>query len=218
MTTNKPANASDYVVEDTFDIDARPGTSVGAVSSGWGDTAAAPKGDYPIDFKQSEQIQIIKFIDEGGPFASYKMHFLTKKTSGRRSYVCLGAKCPLCEMDPTTGGRPEDKRAFTVVNLSVDPFERQLLVATPKLFRQLHQLDFSQQGPLTSKYWGINRTGERQTTNYHLTPIKARDLQEDWGIDGDAAEAFAAQTVAFEASVIRENAYAELVEIANSLS
>lgn len=219
MPTSKAADASEYVVKEDYDINARPTASNGAVSSGWGETTTASKGDYPIDFKHSESIQVIKFLDEGGPFASYKMHFLQTKATGRKSYVCLGRQCPLCDMDARIPGqKAEDKRAFTVANLSTAPFERQLLVATPRLFRTLHQLDFSPQGPLISKYWGISRSGERQSTTYHLTPIKVRDLQEDWSIDAAAAEAAIADMIPFDRSVIRETPYAELADIANDLS
>lgn len=220
MPVNRTADTADqYLVEDKFDVDARPsGGPSTSISEGWGEVSAPRSTSYAVDFKHSEQIQVIKFLDPDGPYARYKQHFLKNKTSGKRSYICLGATCPLCDLDPKTGGLPEDKWAFTIANLSADPIERQILVATPKLYRTLHQISFSPQGPLTNKYWGISRSGERQTTNYHLTPIKGRDLGEDWGIDEKAAEAAIAEMVPFTKDSLTMTSYEALAEIASTLS
>jgi hypothetical protein len=51
-----------------------------------------------------------------------------------------------------------------------------------------------------------------------LNAIKARDLKEDWSIDEEAAEALVAATQSYDNSVIRETSYAEVLEIAQSLS
>lgn len=208
-------------VEDTFaegfDINARPEqTTSSAVQAGWdaAEQLTAPTGDYPVDFKHSEEIQVIKFLDQDGPFASYKMHFLQQK-AGKKSYVCLGTNCPLCVV---LGHRPEDKRAFTIVNLSTDPFSRQILTATPRLYKTLHAAHFSPQGPLPKNYWAISRQGIKQTTVYNLNAIKPRDLEEDWNISLEKAEAAVASHEPYTRAVIRENSYADLLEIANELS
>lgn len=220
MPINRTADTADeYLVEDKFDVNARPsGGQPSAIDEGWGELSAPRQSSYTVDFKHSEQIQVIKFLDAEGPFARYKQHFLKNKATGKKSYVCLGASCPLCELDPKTGGLAEDKWAFTIANLSADPIERQILVATPKLYRMLHTLTFSPQGPLPSKYWGISKSGERQTTNYHLTPIKGRDLGEDWSIDEKAAEAAIAEMTPFTKDTISIASYETLAEIAATLS
>lgn len=208
------------VVDDDFDIDARPtqsGTS--AVGSGWADAESLhtpSTSEFPTDFKHSEQIQVIKFIDPDGPFATYKQHFLNGKP-GKKSYVCLGdsGSCPLCTV---LKNRAEEKRAFTVINFSAEGGpQRQILTATPRLFKQLHAAHFSPQGPLDKNYWAISKSGEKQTTVYHLNAIKARDLDEDWNVDQKAAEALVKQTEPYTKDVIRETPYSELEEIANSL-
>lgn len=217
-----PVNRTDTVVDDfvdDFDLDARPAQATStAVGSGWEDAEKlhTPAGDYPTDFKHSEQIQVIKFIDPDGPFAAYKQHFLTGKV-GKKSYVCLGEQgnCPLCTV---LKNRAEEKRAFTVINFSAEGGpQRQILTATPRLFKQLHAAHFSPQGPLNKNYWGISKTGEKQTTVYHLNAIKARDLDEDWNISMEKAEALVAETEPYTRSIIKETPYAELVEIANGL-
>jgi hypothetical protein len=221
MPINTTANsAEDYVVADEFDVDARPVTSTGAVQSGWGD-AVTPKGDFATEFKFNDKVQVVRFIDsnDGHPLASYKTHFLDGKAKGRKSYVCLGNNCPLCALDPSVKGQKADNKcAFSIINFSVEPFERQLLIASPRLYKTLHVYAHGDSGPLNSKFWGLSRTGERQTTMYHITPIKSRDLEEDWGINEAAAQAMLASSEPFDKSVIRETAYAELVDIAAELS
>lgn len=224
MPNSKTADAADYVVSDDFDVDARPAPSTGAVKAGWGE-ALAPRGGYTTETKITDKVQVFRFIDknDASPVASYKTHFLNDKPKGRKMYVCLASSdnpdCPLCDMDPRIKGqKAESKVAFSVINFSVDPFERQLLIATPALYRPLHTTAHSELGPLDSRFWGIMKTGERQTTKYHLTPIKPRDLDEDWGINEAAAMAMIDATEPFDSSVIRETSYAELVEIAAELS
>lgn len=219
MAINRTETTVDEFVDD-FDIDARPEqTTSAAVGSGWEAAeklSSASTGDFPVDFKHSESQQVIKFIDADGPFATYKQHFLTGKV-GKKSYICLGetGNCPLCTV---LKNRAEEKRAFTIVNFSAEGGpQRQILTATPRLFKQLHAAHFSPQGPLNKNYWAISKSGEKQTTVYHLNAIKARDLSEDWSIDEAKAEATVADTEAYTRSVIRETPYAELLEIANSL-
>lgn len=218
MSTAKPTyEATDATFGEDFDVTARPTQeSSTSVKSGWdaAESLTPASGDYPIDFKHSDEIQIVKFLDQTGPFASYKMHFLQEK-QGKKSYVCLGNNCPLCSV---LGHRPEDKRAFTVVNLSTNPFSRQILTATPRLYKTLHAAEFSPQGPLPKNYWALSRTGIKQTTVYNFNAIKLRDLNEDWGIDGEKAEAAVASFAPYTREVIRESSYAELLEIAQELS
>lgn len=200
-----------------FDVDARPSQATStAISSGWdaAEKLTVPSGDYPIDFKHTEDFQIIKVLDADGPFASYKLHFLQQKTSGKRSYVCLQTNCPLCDI---LKHRPEVKRAFTIANLSTNPIERQLLIATPRLYKTMHSAHFSPQGPLNKNFWAISRTGVKQTTVYHFNAVKGRDLEEDWGINEAAANAAIAEMECYDPSIIRETPYQELLEIAESL-
>ena len=78
-----------YVPEnDEFTIDARPAQSTSsAIQSGWAAAEIQP-ASYAEEFKFSEgSYQIVKFLDEDGPFAIYKQHFLTQKTEGKRSYI-----------------------------------------------------------------------------------------------------------------------------------
>lgn len=221
MSVNRTEDYMPKVDEFNIDpvLDARPEQATStAVQAGWeaADKLSVSAGDYPVEFRFNEgEFTVIKFLDPNGPFASYKQHFLQQKTEGKRSYVSLGPNDPLCTK---LGSKPEDKRAFTIANLSVPGGpQRQMIVASPRLYKTLHAAHFSPAGPLNKNYWAISRTGKMQQTVYHLTPIKPRDLQEDWGINPEETEKAIAEMKPYERSVIKEHTWAELEEIANQL-
>ena len=194
----------------------RPAT--GVVKSGWdAATTENSTANYPTEFKFLDgQFQIIKFLDLTGPFAVYKQHWLTQKTSGKRSYISLGANDPLCVK---LGSRPVDKRAFTIANLSAEGGpQRQMLIASPRLYKSLHAAEHSPQGPLTKNYWAVSRTGEMANTAYHLNAVKERDLLEDWGIDIESMKETIAAMTPYDRSVIKEPTWEELEAIAEALS
>jgi hypothetical protein len=113
--------------------------------------------------------------------------------------------------------KPEIKRAFSIVNLSATPFQRQMIIASPRLYKTLHAAEFSQQGPLTKNYWALSRTGEKQQTVYNLMAVKGRDLQEDWGLNEAEVEAAIAGFQPFTIADIRQDSFAALEELAKSL-
>lgn len=218
-TTDTP-DATTYgkVEDESFSVEDRPtqSTSSTAVQSGWeaAEQLVTAQTEFPTEFKHSESFQLIRFIDTAGPFANYRQHFLKEKTEGRRSYVCIGDNCPLCLK---LNDKPETKRAFSVINLSAKPYQRQMLIATPRLYKTLHAGEFSPQGPLTRNYWAISRTGIKQQTVYNLMSVKARDLAEDYGLNEAEVEAAIAGFKPFERSEIREDSLAVLTDIADSL-
>jgi len=217
----KETITENYVnTEDDFSVDARPEQAASevptSVASGWAaaDIQNAPSGDFPVEFKHSEEYQLVKFIDEGGPFATYSQHFLKQKTEGRRSYVCVGDNCPLCIK---LQDKPERKTAFTIANIVDGTAQRQMLIATPRLYKSLHAAEFSPQGPLVKNLWAISRTGKMQQTQYNLLAVKARDLGEDWGLNAEEVEAQIVEIKPFERNAIKTHTYAELLEVAESL-
>lgn len=208
---------SAYVADDVDDRPAQSTASSTAVLSGWESADAfASTGDYPTEVKFEENKHLVfKFLDQNGPFAIYKQHFLKQKTSGKRSYVCIGANCPLCLK---LEDRPENKRAFTVVTLnSTEGMKRQILTAGARLYQALHAAHYSPQGPLTKGYWAIVRIGKGPQTTYTVTPIKERDLEEDWNIDQAKAADIVDVSEVYPRSIIKENTLDELDEIADSL-
>lgn len=219
--------SSNYVADDLeleFDVDAAPAAaSSTAVGTGWDDAVKsnAPTGEgFPTELKLSEQFQLIKFIDTNGPFAVYSQHFLQQKTEGKRSFVCVGANCPLCTK---LQHRPEKKTAFSVVKIVDGMVQKQMLIATPRLYKTLHAAEFSPQGPLTKNFWAINRTGKMQQTVYNLMSVKARDLVEDWGdalgsLTIEEIDLALADIKPFERSIIKDSTYAELLDLAEQFA
>lgn len=219
MPIQPNAEIDAYVAND--DIDARPEQSATGetnVLSGWdaADSLSSPATEYPTEVKFEDGKHLVfKFLDEKGPFAIYKQHFLKQKTSGKRSYVCIGADCPLCVK---LNDRPENKRAFTVVNLShAEGMQRQMLITGARLYQALHAAHYSPQGPLTKGYWAIVRLGKGPSTVYTVTPIKERDLEEDWNINPDRALAVVENSEVYTRNLIKEHSFEELDEIADSL-
>ncbi len=212
-------NADAYVAND--DIDARPEQSASGetnVLSGWdaAESLTSPSTEFPTEVKFEDGKHLVfKFLDEKGPFAIYKQHFLKQKTSGKRSYVCIGADCPLCVK---LQDRPENKRAFTVINLShPEGMQRQMLITGARLYQALHAAHYSPQGPLTSGYWAIVRQGKGPSTVYSVQAIKERDLQEDWSINQEKAAAVSQNAEVYTRNLIKEHSFEELDEIADSL-
>lgn len=206
----------EFSVQNAAEITGRP--SGGAVSAGWSSPSAGG-GSYPVDFKFIDgQFQIVKFLDpEAAPFAVYKEHWLTQKTSGKRSYVSLGSNDPLCVK---LGSRPREIRAFTIANLSAPGGpQRQVLKATPRLYKTLYATHHNAQfGPLNRGFWAMSRTGEMAAITYQVNPVKERDLQEDWGIDLASANAAIAEMQPYDRSIIKEPTWDELEAIAEALS
>ena len=77
-------------------------------------------------------------------------------------------------------------------------------------------------GPLTRLWWSVSRTeggrskGSRKKYNYVFTPVKDRDLEEDWEIDLDEAEdAVESAKIPEPKTVLGEWNRAQLQEIAD---
>lgn len=218
MGIARNTDVSQFVADDDFDVDAAPAASASSVISGWEGAAAlnAPSSEgFPTELKLNDQFQLIKFIDTSGPFAVYSQHFLQQKTEGKRSFVCLGNNCPLCNV---LKHKPEKKTAFSVVNLTNGEVQRQMLIATPRLYKTLHAAEFSPQGPLTKNFWAINRTGKMQQTVYNLMAVKARDLSEDWGLDAEDIQAQLETITPFGPDAIRSTSYADLLDLAEQFA
>jgi len=221
----QPNNAPEFVSANAYvadDLDERPSqqtsTSDSNVMSGWdaADTLSTASNDFPTEVKFEDGKHLVfKFLDENGPFAIYKQHFLKQKTSGKRSYVCIGADCPLCVK---LQDRPENKRAFTVVTLNSESgIQRQMLISGARLYQALHAAHYSPQGPLTKGYWAIIRIGKGPQTSYTVAPIKERDLEEDWNLDAEKASAAVTSAEVYTRNLIKEHSLEELDEIADSL-
>lgn len=200
--------------EDSADAKPKHGTSV---QSGWGAASEALKkqdGDYPVDFKFTEDAQVVRFL-ENEPFSVYYQHWVDR-AKGKRSFVCLGdEECPLCNM---VGDKPRAKLAFNVLVVSDAKPTVQILTAAPTLARQLQAANEDpRRGPLTRHYWAVARLGSGNKTTFSLERVKAADLSEDWEIDPNGIEELAASAEKHDTKAIYVSPKSELVDVAKEI-
>jgi hypothetical protein len=214
MPITKPVqNAEDYLLEeDSADIQPKVGTTV---QKGWDavDDRLQPVGDFPTDFRFTEESQLVKFLEDE-PFAVYEQHWI-ERPKGKKSFVCIGDNCPLCDV---LGDKPRGKFAFNIYVLSGDVEGVQILTAPPTLLRLIRKIaEDDRKGPLSREYWEVSRLGVGPTTSYNLNIVRGRDLEEEWKLSSDAAQELVATAVPFTAEVIRETPRSEMLEVARSV-
>jgi len=186
------------------------------VQSGWDAARDALKkqerSSFIDDFKFSTEPQLVKFLSDS-PYATYRQHWIDNRP-GKKSFVCLEKDCPLCAI----GDTPQVKVAFSVLNFSADtgPVVESLVASKTlaKMLEEFHKSDRT--GPLTKNYFLLAKPVNNQTS-FIVTPVKARDLAEDFGIDPVEAEEMAQNAEPLTAHHIRVTSRPELQEIAESL-
>jgi hypothetical protein len=216
MAINMPdVDANDYFVDDDVEAAPKHGTTVQA---GWGAVTAVSKpkreaGDYPTDFRYTEQSQLVRFLEDE-PFAVYKQHWVDR-TEGKRSFVALGDDDPLTVI---AGLTPRAKAAFNVLNLSLETPEVQILTASVTLARQLQAANEDpRRGPLSKYYWSISRQGTGRETQYTVDRVRASELAEEWDLDPEKIDAVAAVAPRYDASSIYVASYEEHLKVARQL-
>jgi hypothetical protein len=222
MAINAPqVNVDSYLDEDNENATPKVGTTV---QEGWEAASALLNsnkkegGDYPLDFKFSEESQLIKFIGNG-PLRVYEQHWI-ERTSGKRSFVCIAqtdeSGCPLCDI---LGDKPRGKFAFNVLVLSEDDKKVMILTAPPTLFRQIKAAhEDAKRGPLNKFAWSISRQGTGPQTTYTLERVRDADLEEEWGLDPAKVSELVATAVPYGPESIHNTPRTELLEIARSVS
>ena len=191
-------------------------THAAIVQSGWD---AARKGiansnkGFATDFKFADDVQLIKFI--GNDPMMFQQHWLSNRV-GKKSFVSNGPTDPLCQI----GSIPTQKFAFTVLNLSDDEPQLQLMIVGVRLCTQLEKLASDKKtGPLDRPdiYWAVSKSGEGTKTSYSLVPVKERDLQEDWDLDPVASAAFIKTLKPLGPEALHASTDAELAAIAREI-
>jgi len=184
---------------------------------GWQQVDALKSADsnYAQRLKVSEEVQVIKFIEDE-PYAAWHQHWVER--DGQKSFVCIRELeergCPICEL----GNRPSQRVAFNVLLMSVGgPSVLRSLEIGPRVVDQLRNLNKAPQtGPLTKHYWAISRTGKGATTSYNLQAIRERDIAEEWKIEPLSEIIFAKhREEKYDSSIIKVPTYAELLAIAS---
>lgn len=155
-----------------------------SAAAGWGameQKAGQAGGDFYL--KVTEQETVIKIMDEA-PFDNYVAHWVDEIEEGSKSVRCWGDGCPLCAI----GDKAKKFSAcFNVVSLS-DPGNPALLVweAGVKIARQLKEIAMdAKKGPLNREdlYFTIKKNQKAKAVEYVLERIRARDLEEEKGIE-----------------------------------
>lgn len=160
-----------------------------AAKKGWGgyrQTADSIKSDFADNLKIVDNTEmLIKILDEE-PVAAYAEHWLTIKDGRdekRRSYVCLGDDCPICNK---LGDRASVKVCFNVADMDVNPPEVKLWTAGSQVGDILEKFAENEKtSPLNRDdiYWTITRTKKNDRYTTSIRPVKARDLQEDFDME-----------------------------------
>jgi hypothetical protein len=215
MINEPEIDANDYFIDDDVDAAPKHGTTVQA---GWAAVGAAGKGkkssgDYPTDFKFTESARLIRFLEDE-PFAVYKQHWVDR-SEGRRSFVCIGAECPLCSI---AGDTPRPKVAFNIMVVSDEEPNVQILTASTSLARQLQAAhEDPRRGPLGKYYWSVSRIGKGLETSYTIDRVKATDLAEEWELDADELNTAAVNADRYDATSIFVAPQEEMVKVARQL-
>jgi hypothetical protein len=201
-----------FATEDETEVPER--SSV--IQTGW---AAAKKAvaksnkTFATDFRFDEDVQLIKFI--GNEPMSFMQHWVNRP--GKKSFISIGEGDPLVAV----GSKPDQKFAFTVLNLSDEDPQLQLMIVGVRLCGQLEKLDSDKKtGPLNrpDMYWAVSKTGTGTKTAYSITPVKERDLAEDWGIDPVAAAELIKTMKPLGPDALHTSTKAELAEIAREIA
>lgn len=213
MAVKPPVIDADDYIEDSVDVTPKHGTTVQA---GWGAVAAETKkstGDYPTDFKFGESARLVRFLDDA-PFAVYNQHWIDR-SEGRRSFVCLGDGCPLCDI---AGDTPRQKVAFNVLVVSDETPNVQILTAPVTLSKMLRSAnDDARRGPLSKHYWSLSRLGTGRETQYSIERVRATELAEEWELDADELEDALDNAVKYDSDAIYVSPNEELLKVARQL-
>ena len=226
MPTAARRTATDYIADESFlddgyaeDSEDASSLRSSAIQSGWEaalKAASSPQssGGYVNDFRFSEDSQLVKFLDSE-PIAIYAQHWIER--AGKRSWTCLGnADCPLCKI----GDKASRKISFSVANLShPDGPVAEILTVSPKTMQILNRYHQDRTtGPLDRLFYSMSKTGSGPKTVFNILPVKARDLEEDWGLDPAETEAVIGGMEPLSSKVISFHTAEQLEEIAREIT
>jgi hypothetical protein len=209
-----PTKAREDDVFEDEDEDEVPARS-SVIQVGWAaakKAASAASTTFATDFRFEEEVKLVKFLTSD-PMA-FSQHWVNR--TGKRSFICNGTpKCPLCRR----GNRPESKFAFSVVDLSADEPQVQLMTVGLRLYGQLEKLNSDPKtGPLDRLFWAASKSGSGQKTSYSFNSVKERDLAEDWDIDAEAVASLLKTLKPLGADALRIPTDDELRDIAREIS
>lgn len=205
--------SDDLFIEEDENVSSSTSSSI---QTGW---SAAKKAvakstkSFATDFKFDEDVQLVKFISDE-PIV-FMQHWVNRP--GKKSFISIGEGDPLVEV----GSIPSQKFAFTVLNLSDEEPQVQLMIVGVRLCGQLEKLASDKKtAPLNrpDMYYAVSKTGTGTKTSYSVVPVKERDLAEEWDIDPVAAADLIKSLKPLGPEALHTSTKAELAEIAREIA
>jgi hypothetical protein len=185
-------------------------------------------GSFAEEFKPGANNAVLIKILDPEPFDSYNQHWIDDMPKGeRKSYVCLddeeyfgSDECPLCEI----GEKQKTFALFNIVDLS-NPRKPEVKVwqASPAVADFLERASEEKKtSPINREdiYWDVELQKKGNRYNWVLTPVKARDLPEDYDIDpleDDEIEEFENDLFDDRSAVTKVDSFDDLQELADDL-
>lgn len=197
-------------IDDEGTVDAPQSTDIDVAAArrvikrGWGNVDSIKQADSPFAqrLKIEDKPSIIKFLEDE-PYTSYRQHWVERQ--GQKSFTCISDMhaqgCPLCD----AGHRPSARFAFNVALMSEDgeTVVRSYEVG-PRVIDSLKNFHQDPRtGPLSTHYWAVSRSGKGPTSQTNHQMVRARDIEEEWGIaplTEDGLEKIKAQ--AYDGSIV----------------
>ena len=160
------------------------GSRKGVVTSGWdGAKGMGGSGDFikALDFKNEadrlgDTLYFVgKFIDDE-PYANVKIHWTDRK--GKRSFVCIGDDCPLCDI----GADVKTEMRFNFAVFTDDAPKLRSWAAGWKIFKKIEQYSIAPlTKPLSKRYYLATRTGKTfNEIAYDLQKVTADEIAEGY--------------------------------------
>lgn len=194
------------------------------MNDGWAGAkrTQAASGDFAANFKlDKEKEYVIRFLDDA-PYATYRQHWLER--SGKKSFVCpedpdddQSPRCPLCD----AGDKTRAQYSFNIIDLTGG--------GKPQVFswdvgiRLLNKLEKINKdpriGPLSANYFAVSRTGTGTNADTQLSPIKERDLWDDYKVEELTEEELEAlEKKGYDKSIIDVPSKTQLRDLADELT
>jgi hypothetical protein len=180
--------------------------------------------EFKVDYKRR---YLIRMLDDE-PYATFGQHWLDDMPKGeKKSYVCLGEDCPLCDiLGADTDTKPRPLARFNVVEFVEEKRDGETYMVPKHKFWEIgpgvaqileDYADDPQMSPLSDFYWQVSKskTSKKSPTTYQINKVKDRDLWDDWGaeeIADDEWQEFLDKR--FTSSTIRKDSREDLEEIA----
>lgn len=168
------------------------------MKQGWGasQNEIDSSSQWAQSFRPEEKSQVLAFLEES-PYVGYRRHWIESVgedgSKSNRPYTCyqtIGEECPLCK----AGDKPQAVSCFNValIDQNGDVTLKSWDVGA-RLFNVLKAYSNDPKiGPLPKGFFLVSKTGNKSTTQYNVTPIKATALAEDYDTPVPSKEDLAA--------------------------